>query len=214
MRLLFILFTALMLSGCGEPTPPTQPEPPAETSDSNPVTRSLDPSPMHDSEDDQLTIIRKDYQRIEAARKAGTLTKDSLSYYCEDAMTEGSIYFYSDDSGVVLASHGYTMGDHGGATEYYYYHDGKFFFYFEQGGYWQFGGPMQVLPDGSEVPGTIDKVIEKRRYYHSDTLIKALIKTYEIQSGEDGAVKAAEATNSSDKDAKGVPAGKRFMEDD
>lgn len=221
MRFLVLFFAALLVVGCGESSPLEETKPPLDVptatspavTPKTPLTARSASVEKVDPKDAPLATIRANYQRIETARRAGTLTKDSLFYNCEQAMTDGSIYFYSDDSGVVLASHGYSMGDHGGATEYYYYRDGKLIFYFEQGGHWQFGGPMQVLPDGTEVPGTIDKVIEKRRYYHADTLIKALIKNYHIQSGEDGAVKAAEATNRPDNDAMGMPTGKRFAEE-
>lgn len=192
-RLLVFLFTALMLVGCGESKPGTEVLPPTVATEPAARTPAPEPAPMIDSEDDQLATIRTDYQRIEAARKAGALAKDSLSYYCENAMTEGSIYLYTDDSGLVLATHSRGTGSHGGISEKYYFREGELVFHFQEAGHWQFGGSMITNPDGSEMPGTIDYTTEERRYYNSGEIIKALTKSYKFENGvdKDGSANAA-----------------------
>jgi hypothetical protein len=189
MRLLTVLSFTLLLSHCTDPAPTSTTTPPTDITETPPA-----PAPVVEPGDDQLADIRAAYRRIEAARAAGTLKKDSLRYTCEDAMTEGRIYLYTDDTGVVLATHGYSRGDHGGTTEKYYFRDGELVFHFQETGYWQFGGKMQTLPDGTESPGTIDNITEERRYYARGEVIKALTKSYTFENSEDQTGNANAAT--------------------
>ncbi len=131
-----------------------------------------------------MEAIRKGYARIEAALKAGALHKDSILYRCEDAMVEGQIDLYEDDGGVVLAVHGFSMGDHSGTTEHYYFQGGKPIFLFRESGVWRFGGPMVTMDDGTDSPGTIDNITEDRLYFNEGSTIKALTKAYELINGE------------------------------
>jgi hypothetical protein len=133
----------------------------------------------------QVAAIRKDYARIEKALKAGILRKDSIPYDCDDAMVGGQVDWYTNEGKLVLAVHEFYQGDHSGGIEHYYFRDGQPIFLFRETDEWQFGGPMRILEDGMEVPGTIDNITEERLYFHEGSTINALTKKYEIKNGED-----------------------------
>lgn len=131
-----------------------------------------------------LEGIRQEYARLQRLLEEGKLNSDSIQYSCEDAMIEGTVKRYTEAGNVVIVVNGYAEGDHGGVTDHYYFRDGEPFFLFREKGYWVFGGPLQSLEDGTEVPGTIDKLTEERYYIHDGKTIEALTKYYEIRSGE------------------------------
>jgi|GEM_PF-3171572 len=207
MRFTVLFITALVLTACGDSAPdPTVASLPGNRSERAAAAGSTPP----ETDNDTLAMIRADYQRIEAARRSGILMEDSLSYRCEDYPVEGIVHFYSEGADVVLLTHGYSRGDHEGTTERYYYRNGQLFFHLQESGYWEFGGAMQTMPDGAEVPGSIDHVTEERRYYAAGKLIKALTKSYSFDSAEDRSTKAAAAANGPLL-ATGLPAGEAFL---
>jgi hypothetical protein len=199
MRCLTIFLLSFLILGCGPTASTDQPtanpntavdaEPPAQNEEAPDDDMTSHEPKISEVEEpgatDPMTAIRKEYARIEAALAAGTLRKDSISYYCENTMADGRIDLYSDASGVVLTVNGYSQGDHYGTTEHYYYRDGQPVFLFREIGTWQFGGEMRIMDDGMEVPGTIDNITEDRLYFHKGSTIKALTKEYEIKNGED-----------------------------
>lgn len=134
--------------------------------------------------DPVLESIRQEYARIQDLLTSGKLKQDSIAYTCSGGEVNGQLNFYRDASGVVLAVNGYSQGDHAWVTEKYYLRRGAPFFLFRELGYWSFGGPMQTLDDGTEAPGTIDKITEERYYFNDGATIKALTKAYEIRNDE------------------------------
>lgn len=192
MRHLLLITLALFIFSCGSDPDPDTAE--AETTDSVAVDplaapdRMISPrglEPAKTGENDPMTAIREDYARIQAALEAGELLKDSIPYLCEESMMQGQLELYSAGGAVVLAVHGYSQGDHSGTTERYYFRNGQPIFLYRESGYWQFGGLMQTMDDGTEVPGTIDKITENRFYFHEGQTINALTKQYELRSWED-----------------------------
>ncbi|MFK8162632.1 MAG: hypothetical protein AB8H12_09230 [Lewinella sp.] len=199
MRFLTIFLLSSLLLACGSPTSTEAPASDAsgivapETTEKKEEIKPADevtsrgletPEVVEEGEDAQLAAIRKDYVRIEAAFKAGTLRKDSISYDCPYG-TGGQVDLYAEDGGIVLVIHEFYQGDHSGSTAYYYFRDGAPIFLFKESGVWQFGGEMQTLEDGTEAPGTIDNFTEERMYFHDGRTIKALTKAYEIRNGEE-----------------------------
>lgn len=195
MRLLLLLSISILLFTCGsestsgvvteEPEAPKLVEQPV-TAEGEVTSQEIISAEVETEEsDDPMTAIRKNFARIEKAKEAGTLHKDSIPYSCEDAMVQGDVTLYADDENVVLAVHSYTLGDHSGVTEHYYFRDGKPIFLYRESGVWQFGGEMRTLEDGTEAPGTIDIITEDRLYFNEGSTIKALTKEYEIRNGED-----------------------------
>lgn len=199
MRYLTFLLLSFLILSCGptastdqpaaDPNTPVNAEPVEQNggeSEDEMTSRGLKTSEVEEpAATDPMTAIRQEYARIEAAKEAGTLHKDSIPYNCEDAMVQGDVMLYADDKSVVLAVHAYTLGDHSGVTEHYYFRDGKPVFLYRESGVWQFGGEMQTLEDGTEAPGTIDIITEDRLYFHEGSTIKALTKEYKIMNGED-----------------------------
>lgn len=135
--------------------------------------------------DPVLESIRQEYARIQGLLTSGQLKQDSIAYTCSGGEVNGQLNFYRDASGVVLAVNGYSQGDHAWVTEKYYLRRGTPFFLFRELGYWSFGGPMQTMDDGTEVPGTIDEITEERYYFDNGATIKALTKAYEIRNDEE-----------------------------
>jgi hypothetical protein len=199
MRFLTISLLSFLMFACGPATPPDAPITDApiaedevtteqneeEEADNAMTSRGLETSePEEQGEAAQLAAIRKDYARIEKALKAGILRKDSITYDCDYAMVGGQIDWYTNNGDLLLAIHECYMGDHAGSTEHYYFRDGKPVFLYRETGSWQFGGEMLILEDGSEEPGTVDKISEDRMYFHNGSTIKALTKAYEMINGK------------------------------
>lgn len=191
MRHLPILLLFFLSYSCAQTTPETgeaagvaEPQV-AETTGIIAVEPMATASESTDDKDPVMASIRQEYARIQNLLESGQLKKDSTSIECEDEMIFGQLTLYSDASGVVLATNSYSQGDHGGVTENYYLRSGTPFFLFRESGYWRFGGEMQTLVDGTEVPGTIDHITEERFYFSNGVTIKALTKAYEFQNGEE-----------------------------
>jgi len=204
---LLILLTAVCCTAC-------ESDPPSAAADSGVMAKtdalekpSLAPAappekaltPL-EKEEAALASIREYYADVRAKLVAGTLRKDSLVYNCDGGFADGQLNFYRDANKVVMALHASSMGDHGSQTEEYYLRDGELIFFYRETGTWRFGGPMTELDDGTEVPGTIDEVTEERFYLSADTLLKALTKSYVLESWSEPETEPRDLPNRVEKD--------------
>lgn len=180
MRYLILLFLLVIFFACGNDNASAKmpdvltPEPPVEE-----PAREL-------SEDEQIDLIRDEYEATVREMQADVLEKDSIAYDCDEA--SGQFLFYTDPEtkNVRIVINSYALGDHYGLTEYWYFNDEEEpFFLFRESGSWQFGGQMTEDEAGNLIPGTIDKIREERFYFADGMLIRNLVKAYEIKSWEE-----------------------------
>lgn len=182
-----VLLVLLAFSCCGSP----EQDPGKAQSTPTPTPTSSAPAPApkkptpYEQEKQLLDAIRADYATVQEAIRTGRMRKDSFPYECTEAMLDGQVNIYEGIEDLRLVIHTFSPGDHDGITEEYYFRGDELIFLFVETGSWKFGGPLETLEDGTEVPGTIDEITEERRYFNADTLLKALTKSYVLNSWED-----------------------------
>ena len=186
MRSFLLLSLLLLITACGNDTPSatngiSASEPPVAASLSEPATENTLPA-----EQEQIDLIRSEYELIAREFQAEVYAKDSIVYDCYDEPVDGQFDYYVDQTGALrLATNSYTLGDHMGVLEHWYFRDGTPFFMLREEGSWRFGGELEVDEEGNEYPGTVDNIAEHRFYFADGALIRHLVKEYEIKSWEE-----------------------------
>ena len=127
-----------------------------------------------------IADIREKYAAVTTKKEGDFLRKDSLGFECESGPGGGTLLRYYDGEDLVIL-HLSSGGEHSWESDMIYFSTGKPFFVFHEEGYWQFGGPLNE----DDTPNTIDKLMEERLYLKDGMVLKALDKSYDINSWEE-----------------------------
>lgn len=132
----------------------------------------------------EIEFVSKRYERIERMAEEQRLACETVEYVCTDDPRRGTFRFCSLSGELVRATHEFTTGDHSGGSEVYYYDGDELFFSLLTESSWKFGSPPQGAGGSESESGTVDHVLEERRYYHEGNLIERLYKDYTVRSWE------------------------------
>ena len=126
---------------------------------------------------DPLAEIRARYAQITAAKAAGSLRAETLTYDCPDHPSQGSITFYYAGHALRLIDWEFSEGDHYGQGMELYVWDDSLFFAYHTTGYWTFAGST-----ATGEPVVEDRFEEFRFYFHHHQPIRCLEKRFSVRS--------------------------------